>query len=563
MSFIKERVRRLQGDIDAIYQSLQFTITSTSSVYDAKRVEVLTSAIQSIELDEGHVPKLTFVLKQLDTVEKVLHRSWQTIKDHESESDFEKGISKLEWIFLAKITVVLYANLLNHLLFSTLPLLNEIYYWEELQGSRFWAWNHLFQTSPVRLYSFSGAIYSSIRQQYQNVPSTILSLRQYFSRNFMINLFPNHMHIRLLNIQHFQSFSILPLIRYEVRHKRLKLKAIMEHKAACLGLLIDKELNLKSIIKEMNNKEHEIGFDSLIGNQLTECLVLIERVLNQTIEFDIGSGNVPHIDNIVDAKYPAKILSLLTFYTHLRSMITTSLPKYDEQSTRIISYYGRPSAITRWWIPTILLSIVTLKVRKQVHWEDFLNWLEDIKVTTVNFWNDWVWEPIIKMIDTIRHRESRLALMGKESLSSDLESLERMVIDFARDQKQFTVEELNDLSKRIRDGDLSIVLRAYEQELKRPVKATLTGNLIRTLLIQVQKTKVDLELSMTALDKLLKSNELNFAFLAVGPSIFGIYLIYKWIKVLWWKKESLSGGLQGTKVKMRESLRYDDLKTHF
>ncbi|CAG8778887.1 3593_t:CDS:2, partial [Gigaspora rosea] len=89
----------------------------------------------------------------------------------------------------------------------------------------------------------------------------------------------------------------------------------------------------------------------------------------------------------------------------------------------------------------------------------------------------------------------------------------------------------------------------------RPVKATLTGNLIRTLLIQVQKTKVDLELSMTALDKLLKSNELNFAFLAVGPSIFGIYLIYKWIKVLWWKKESLLGGLQGTKVKMQESLR--------
>ncbi|CAG8736716.1 20179_t:CDS:2, partial [Gigaspora rosea] len=459
MNFIKERVRRLQGDIDAIYQSLQFTITSTSSVYDAKRVEVLTSAIQSIELDEGHVPKLTFVLNKLDTVEKTLHRSWQTIKDHESESEFEKGISKLEWIFLAKVTVVLYANLLSHLLFSTLPLLNEIYYWEELQG-----------TSPVRLYSYSRAIFSSIRQQYQDAPSTILSLRQYFSRNYMINLFPNHMHIRLLNIQHFQSFSILPLIRYEVRHKKLKLKAIMEHKAACLGLLIDKELNLKSIIKEMNNKdreEHEIGFDSLIGNQLTECLVLIERVLYQAIEFDIGSGNVPHIDNIVvDAKYPAKILSLLTFYTHLRSMITTSLPKYDEQSTRIISYYGRPSALTRWWIPTIILSIVTLKVRKQANWEDFLNWFEDIKVTTVNFWNDWVWEPIIKMIDTIRHRESRLALMGKESLSSDLESLERMVIDFARDQNQFNVEELNDLSKRIRDGDLSIVLRAYEQELK-------------------------------------------------------------------------------------------------
>lgn len=39
------------------------------------------------------------------------------------------------------------------------------------------------------------------------------------------------------------------------------------------------------------------------------------------------------------------------------------------------------------------------------------------------------------------------------------------------------------------------------------------GDLIQTLLIQVQKTKVDVDLAMAALDKLLKSNELNFAFL--------------------------------------------------
>ncbi|CAG8584600.1 9040_t:CDS:2 [Dentiscutata erythropus] len=466
MTFIKERVRKLHGDIAAIYQSLQVTVTSASSVYDSKRVEVLTSAIKSIELDEGHVPKLTFVLKQLDAVEKILHRSWQTTKDRDSESEFEKEISKLEWIFLAKVTVVIYANLLDHLLFSTLPLLNEIYYWEELRG-----------TSPIRLFSLSRAIFNSVYQRYQNVPST-LSLRQYFSRNYMINLFPNHMHIRLLNVQHFQSFSILPLIRYEIRYKKLKLKAIMEHKAACLGLLIEKGLNLNSIIKEMNNKdreEHEIGFDSLIGNQLIECIVLMERVLNQMIEFDIGSGNVPHIDNIFDTKYPPKIPSLLAFYTHLRSMITQNLPQYNEQSIRIISYYGRPSVITRWWIPTVLLSIVTFKIRNQIHWEDFQDWLEGIKETMVNFWNDWIWEPIKGMLDTIRHKENRLALMGKESLSSDLESLERMVLDFAHEQMQFTAEELNELSKRIRDGDLSIVLKAYEQELKRPVKATLTG----------------------------------------------------------------------------------------
>ena len=41
-----------------------------------------------------------------------------------------------------------------------------------------------------------------------------------------------------------------------------------------------------------------------------------------------------------------------------------------------------------------------------------------------------------------------------------------MVLDFARDQNQLSQEEIINLSNRIRDGDLSVVLRVYEQELK-------------------------------------------------------------------------------------------------
>jgi hypothetical protein len=53
--------------------------------------------------------------------------------------------------------------------------------------------------------------------------------------------------------------------------------------------------------------------------------------------------------------------------------------------------------------------------------EDFIKWFEEVKSTVVNFWSDWVWEPLIRMMDTIRHRERRLVLMGKDSLNSDLE----------------------------------------------------------------------------------------------------------------------------------------------
>jgi nuclear control of ATPase protein 2 len=39
---------------------------------------------------------------------------------------------------------------------------------------------------------------------------------------------------------------------------------------------------------------------------------------------------------------------------------------------------------------------------------------------------------------------------------------------------------------------------------------TIRGDLIRALLIQVQKTKVDVELAMSGIDTLLKSQELVF-----------------------------------------------------
>ncbi|KAG2194134.1 hypothetical protein INT47_004204 [Mucor saturninus] len=51
-------------------------------------------------------------------------------------------------------------------------------------------------------------------------------------------------------------------------------------------------------------------------------------------------------------------------------------------------------------------------------------------------------------------------------------------------------------------------------KIQYPSRNAVQGDLVQTLLIQVQKTKVDIDLAMVPLDKLLKSNEPNFAFLA-------------------------------------------------
>lgn len=59
------------------------------------------------------------------------------------------------------------------------------------------------------------------------------------------------------------------------------------------------------------------------------------------------------------------------------------------------------------------------------------------------------------------------------------------------------------------------------------------GSLIRTLLIQVQKTKTDLSLSLLSLDHLLKSQQLTFAFVGLAPSLLVLYGLWGWAKGVW------------------------------
>jgi nuclear-control-of-ATPase protein 2 len=53
--------------------------------------------------------------------------------------------------------------------------------------------------------------------------------------------------------------------------------------------------------------------------------------------------------------------------------------------------------------------------------------------------------------------------------------------------------KIAELTQRIREGDLTPVLRVYEEDIKQPIRSAVTGTLVRSLLIQVQKVKVCIE----------------------------------------------------------------------
>ena len=118
-----------------------------------------------------------------------------------------------------------------------------------------------------------------------------------------------------------------------------------------------------------------------------------------------------------------------------------------------------------------------------------------------------------------------------------------MALSLAKDKLSYSPAQLEDLSNKLRFGDLTPILHIYEEDIKSPVRSTVSGTLLRSAFIQVQKAKVrhfarvrysylqhifsqvDVDQALAGIDKLLKSQELTFAFVGVAPALSLVYVV--------------------------------------
>ena len=85
--------------------------------------------------------------------------------------------------------------------------------------------------------------------------------------------------------------------------------------------------------------------------------------------------------------------------------------------------YGPPSRAIRYWFPVLAGTLITYQLGSSlaIRWKDIVNWANNVRDTAKDFALEWVVKPLQQVYATVRHKESRLALLGSESLSSDLE----------------------------------------------------------------------------------------------------------------------------------------------
>ncbi|ERS97898.1 uncharacterized protein SPSK_03092 [Sporothrix schenckii 1099-18] len=474
--------------------------------------------------------------------------------------------AEVEWLLVSKATVQVYGILLNTLLERITPLHDDIWYWDDILSSYGSLSLYTVQTSPLRFWNWAkevsqvvvesrtrfaaathtplGAIRSgsaSLTQQWQQFYAIVR--RGIAQRSFA------GLERRLL--------SPIARCRVDARHNQKRLKRLRQLIASGLGILIDEGLrfdldegtDLKAITADNGRRwkgvvERSV---SLMDQVTTDVLAVESSVLDfEDKVFNDVQGDPILTANQFDANKPARLAR------RLDQLLAQGIPGLVGDLQLVVKDYGRPPRLLRYWLPAgiLLLSSSTLLRIVANRQEDIVQWIRDFGSTVRDFWFNWVIEPVTKIIGTVRHdSNSEIAIMSRDSLQSDRESLERMVVEFAVDRPELagsasalTEVELSTIRAKVREGDVTPVLRAYETGLRKPFQGAVRGDLVRSLLIQVQKTKVDLEVAISGIDALLKSQELVFGFVGLTPGVLVSFAALRYVRGLLYGRKGLRRG---------------------
>ncbi|KAF7721550.1 Nuclear control of ATPase protein 2 [Apophysomyces ossiformis] len=514
-TYVNEQLSRLDGTLAALFEQQDIGLTTeTLSLEDGiDKSRFLSNNIRAIDLSSTTLPCMEEIRKQLEIYIRL-----------ESQAD-----PALEWLFVAKCTIAVYGLVISQVLNSTLPLSEAINYWEGIYGSTVYETYYALQTSPWRLASLAVNTVHKVSTTQIGIKSLLTSQEHIWS-----NLFPVYAHEQrrarlspfgLINVTMKHRPLYLHMIHDEIDQKKTMLRKFREQQAARLGLLI----------KMMPRLTTDEDFTVAMGSETSKCLQLMRYVLDS---FASGTAvDNTYIETAIDAVETTSATDIMTVAQGLYQLLS-DWPAYEKHLASVQETYGPPSRVTRYWVPALALYFSADYMIQYIsdRREDIVAWSKEAANTVHDFVVNWIWEPVLNIWDTIRLKDQRLTVLSKDGLRSDLESLERMVVDYARDHYHFEGDDIVRLAAQVREGDMSLILKAYEQEMKRPLKNAIAGDLIQTLLIQVQKTKVDVDLAMSALDKLLKSNELNFAFLAVAPSMLLTWASLNWLRNIYQRR---------------------------
>ncbi|KAK4705974.1 nuclear control of ATPase protein 2, partial [Phenoliferia sp. Uapishka_3] len=516
-----------------------------SSSSDSEEVKLRLSALQSTlaKVDPAVTNKRQLSTESLALLAERAFPPFQGLQDRPLNAQVES----VELLLVAQLSIATYGLVVGQLIEEAGQLGQEDDYWAGIENDGWSTGVYLVQTGPSRALSLAFTSVSRLRaittsSLRSSTPSqSLLSISTFRSALpssvLLASIFPHlataprsraasssasglgpdlspQSVYRQTRKLLFLKLSPLVLARQEVAKKRADIKSAREVLAMKIGTLTLSKTSGPGLRNVLSSSSGTSTLEEL-RTGTWDTLRLLDRVL---------STGSPTMVNTT----PSRPADLAHSLQHLLKRI---LKSHTTANATILSTLERPSPVIRAWPYLLSIPLSFYLVGRTVYTsrETLRRYANTAGDTARGFIIDWVVEPIKKILETVRHGDDgAMALMGKESLRSDLESLERMVIDFGRDQYGLGEEQLKGLAEKVRAGDLTSVLRVWEKDIKSPIRSAVSGSLIRTLLIQVQKVKVDVALAMDGIEKMLRSQQLTFGFVGVAPSLLVLYAFVQW-----------------------------------
>jgi nuclear-control-of-ATPase protein 2 len=141
---------------------------------------------------------------------------------------------ELEWLLLSKATTQAYGQVLETILQQTIPLEDDIWYWDDVLSTYRYAGLYSIQTSPLRLWSWSKDIYHDVRSRGGELAN---GWKQFYG------LVKDAVQERSIADIQRRVVSPLALVRNEGRRKQAALKRIRLVNANALGILLGEGLS--------------------------------------------------------------------------------------------------------------------------------------------------------------------------------------------------------------------------------------------------------------------------------------------------------------------------------
>ncbi|KAH8925927.1 NCA2-domain-containing protein [Atractiella rhizophila] len=560
-SFASESTRFTASSLDVVSQAL----LNAPSPSLAPRSQAVTFRSQATSRAQAGIKALNLASSsRLPTRENLLKIIRDTFLDAEAEKgDLEIGIQQEveaeELLLLAQVVTGAYGVAMHMLLQEAGRYENELDYWRVVEGDPYDRVTYLIQTLPARLLRTLQTLQQRLRLHttplFSNgrthLPS-LTDIRHALPPSILLtSLFP---HLSRTSSQPtstrsilFLAISPLTLTRQEAKAKREELKRAKDVLATKLGVLAREKARI---------------LDGLVQNEASISRTRLQDMLSEAVEVldrNLATSSM-ELKGKSKAIYPPSASAAgENIQGRLLQLLSRRFPSHTQFTSSELNSLSRPSFMSRTW-PALVLGPVALFFGIKYVFNrkaEIREWYLNARETVEGFVWGWVVQPVKDILGTIRGGEEHgLTLMGGDSLKSDLDSLNRMVVDFARENYNVSQSELDEIGRKVKEGDITTVLTAWEKDIKKPLRSAVSGSLIRTLLIQVQKVKVDVALAMDGIQKMLRSQQLTFGFVGVAPSMMILYL-----SGLWARSAFTGSGRskRHERVRALERLRYIDV----